>query len=231
MSVYTRQPFKGTSDAAASQTIIYVALGETYPTAQTVTLGAEIAAAATTATVTALTVAIPSGTYLVFETADKVQRMVKVTADAAIGATALTIAANSRTVATASTAEFPGRIWDRSNVDIDQSASSETVNTFESGASGIRVAGSIERSVSIPGFWRPHDNGGYKMCEEAFAAGNALNFGVRYPAPAGATKGIEKRFKGIITSMPIANDAAGLIAGDIEIEVSGAVTEVAETWA
>lgn len=230
MVVYSRQPFKGTSDAAASQTLIYTALGETYPATQTVTLTAEIAAAALTAAVEALDVAIPAGTFLLFESTGQVQRMVKVTANAAVGATSLTIAANPRLVATAATAEFPSRIWDRSNVDIDQSASSETVNTFEAGASGIRVSGSIERSVSIPGFWRPHDNPGYAMADEAFSSGNAIFFGIKYPAPSGATKGIEKRFRGIVTSMPIANDSAGLIAGDIEIEISGAITEVAETW-
>jgi len=229
--VYSRIPLKGTTDQAAKQTKLYVAVDETYPTPHTITLSGAVAADAVSMTVVALTEPVKAGTYLIFEDADQIQRMVKVTADAAAAAVSLTIDPAPRAIADATTAEYPSRVWDRSNVDIDQSAGSETVNTFEAGTSGLRVAGSIERSMTSPGFWRPNDNPGYAMCDEAFQNGTTLWFSVEYPAPDGATAGRKKRFRGIVTSMPVASDSAGFIQGDIEVEISGNVTDVPETYA
>jgi hypothetical protein len=80
-------------------------------TAATVTLGAAVLATATSLTVTALTQAIPKGTTLQFQTGTApniIQAVYTVDADAAAGATTITIKTAGKAMANAATATLRG---------------------------------------------------------------------------------------------------------------------------
>lgn len=203
-------------------------VGTTVPTEETITLGAAVTKADTTLDLTGnpLGQDIAAGNYLLFTDSNGVTFPVKVTADAASGATSLTIAAADGALATAATATFPPELLDRSEVSVDETFNTSTTQSLNTGGAEVVVPTTKSVSISAPGFWF-QKNAGYLTLKDKAAVSESVGLIIEYPNQDTSLyqKGEVWTGQGIITSLTTSGAADGEITNDLNLAISGTLTK------
>ncbi|AUB36146.1 hypothetical protein COO91_02047 [Nostoc flagelliforme CCNUN1] len=214
------QPYNG------DKTIVRVAIGKIKPVSQTLTLGETGAKAAVTLTLgTALTAPIDKDNWLLFVDSNGLEYLAKVTADAAIGVTALTVKALDEAIPDEAVAKFPSELYDRSAINLARTYNNSEVFTLNTGGDRQVVATTATKNATAPGFWYWH-NAGYRVCKEAAEAKKPVWLFVEYEPPSPAfSKGIIVSGKAVITSRPTDSAANAFLTGDLNFEFTGPVSE------
>lgn len=213
-SVYATTPANGTGD---ERTFILVS-SKTFTVSESETnLGVtavaqetgSVAKGATTITLLEPLIGrIESGQWQMFYDADDKEVLVKLTATAQVGATALTVMATKEAIAGGARSEFPAYLWDRTAADLSESYENATVSTFNTGGDRDGVPVSKTKDLTVPGvynafnaaYWTaktaaedevfihvtitdppPKDDGNY--AEYVIAEGRALVTEASRPAP------------------------------------------------
>lgn len=215
------QPYNG------DKSIVRVAIGKIRPVSQTLTLDAAAVKGAVSLTLaTALTGAIDKNNWLLFVNADGLEFLAKVTADAPIGATTLTVKALDEAVTNASVAKFPSELYDRSAIDLDFKYSTKDVFTLNTGGDRQVIASTSQKSAKAPGFWYWW-NPGLQICKEAAESKTPIWLQIEYEPPSAAySKGPITVGKAVISSRPKSSQADGFVTQDLDFEFTGPVTEI-----
>lgn len=225
-TVVNHQPYNG------DKTTVRVALAKVLPwPLATFTLSAQAAKAATTIAVTpALPFPVLKGNWLRFvDPTTDLEYMAKVSADAAAGATNLSVVALNQAIPSAATCNFPSELLDRSNADLDRKYNTKDIYTLNTGGQRQVVSVSGAKSGKASGFW--HDkNAGLNICEDAAEAKLPVYVFYEYEPPEGATKGEVKYGKAVITNLPKPSPAEGFIEGDVDFEFTGPFTSIPATY-
>lgn len=194
---------------------------------QTITVGATAAAAAaTTITVTPLTEPIfaspENPVFLAFEDAvDEGDRFVKVIADAADGATTLTVDPLKRGIAAASRGQYPVKLQARTSADLSTTANDTTTTTFDSSGYVDGIVTSIGYGVSCPGNFLQLD-AGFRTCFFAFNEFREVWLTLKLPSPGqGYTSGYIFKGPASVTDAPLADPADGIITANLTFAIRG----------
>lgn len=190
------------------------------------TLTVAVAGAAKGATSVPLEVALTgpifAGQYLCFADDDDVERLALVTADAAIGATSLTVRALDQAIAADSVAEFPAYLWDRTDASLDETFANSKTATFNTGGAMDGVPTTIERKITLPGiFW--HYNAAFRTAALAADAQAFVYVERLGEAPNSAfLEGDSIKGRGLVTSVKRSGQTNNPESNDLEIELMGA---------
>lgn len=200
---------------------------------------AGISAGATSITVDALGGEVRAGTFLTFEDPNTgAQTTVYVTADAAAGATSLSVGDGNSTayngvadagvpkaIADNSTATYPPEIYDATDSSESNSASDVSELTYNSGGATRKFYISNDFSMSIPVAFQYPENAGARTLERA--ADDLTTMGVLkiLPTANGYTNPGKVVYIGN-ASVSRPSPAAGVIAAEFEFAVSGAPTRI-----
>lgn len=199
---------------------------------QVITVGAtEAAAAATTITVAPLTEPIfaspTSPVFLAFEDAvTGGERFVKVVANAADGATTLTVEALKRAIAPDSTSVYPVKLQARTSADLSTTSNDVTSTTFDSGGYVDGIVASIGYGLSCPGNFLQLD-AGFRTAFFAFNEFREVWIALEMPNPgAGYTKGYVFKGAASVTDCPISDPADGVVSANVSLAMRGKLTIV-----
>ncbi|MEH2070010.1 MAG: hypothetical protein V7K47_17925 [Nostoc sp.] len=201
------------------------------PTDQTLTTsGASNAAIPKAATSipleTALLGLIPKGQWLLFKDADGVERLAQLSADAVVGATALTVFPLPEAIADAAVAEFPVRIQARSGASVARSANLQSSITFDSGSEHDGTTTSRERGLSAAGNYLYYD-AGLRTAEYAYENDQEVWVRRVLPPPSDAySAGKVTEGPAAITSIPDEVPADGFVSQSLEVAYLGYCSEV-----
>lgn len=220
-STVNHQPYNG------DKSIVRVAIGKIKPVFQTLTLDNAAQKGATSITVTtALAAPIDKDNWLLFTDADGLEYLAKVTADAAVDATTLTVRALDVEIPDTSTSPFPSELYDRSSIDLDFKYSAKDIFTLNTGGDRQVVTTSSQKSAKAPGFWY-FFNAGLHICREASESKKPIWLFVEYEPPSpDYSKGVTNIGKAVISSRPKQSPADGFITQDLDFEFTGPVEEI-----
>lgn len=214
------QPYNG------DKSIVRVAIGKIEPVSQTLTLDNAAQKGATTIALgTGLTAPIDKNNWLQFTDEDGLEYLAKVTVDALIGATNITVKALDATIPDTASAPFPSELYDRSSIDLDFKYSAKDIFTLNTGGDRQVVSTSSQKSAKAPGFWY-FWNAGLHICREAAETKKPIWLIVEYEPPSSDySKGVVTTGKAVISSRPKQSQADGFITQDLDFEFTGPVKE------
>jgi predicted secreted protein len=196
----------------------------------TVEVGTLAAKGATAIPVTALTEKMYRGQALAFVDADGLETLAILSADAAVGATSLTVYALPEAIAAAATAQFPAKLSERSSVNFSASANTAETQTGDSGGEvRMIVSGFGARTITTDGVF-VYKNAGYETARNCFLERLRVFARVVYPAPSPAyTKGLQRYGYFVVNSMGNDASADAQITAPVELTSDGGVCEVDPT--
>lgn len=114
-----------------------------------------------------------AGNYLIFVDSDENYTPVKLSGDAAAGATSIQVEAIPKAIAAGAAAEFPAYLWDASQADVSRSYSRQEATTFNTGTDSDGAITSGNKTFSLQSFYNAN-NGGLSNCYEAANRGTEL---------------------------------------------------------
>ena len=191
-------------------------------TVATITTGASGA-------LTAVSIDVPVGNYVMVEDADGLEYIGKVTTGSVAGGVPV-IQWITAEPPTGATGKFPSEIFDRSNADINRSYSNQGTQTFNTGGNETITATVTSKDISLQGFYN-FFNPGYKICKQQAELKEPLWVMLEYEPPRGFARGEIILGQGYVSDRPSSNPADGFISGDISIKFSGYVDELEPTLA
>lgn len=207
-----------------------VGVYEWEPADMTVTVGTLVAKGDTTITVTATTEKMYKGQALSFVDADGFETMAILSADAAVGATSLTVYALPEPIAAAATAQFPAKVSERSGINFSESANTAETQTGDSGGyMRMIISGFAAPTITADGLMT-YKNAGYTTCFNCFSERQRVFARIVYPAPSPAyLKGFQRYGYFVVNSL--GNDAAAdaQITAPLELSADGGVCYVDPT--
>jgi hypothetical protein len=182
-------------------------------------------AAATSLTVTALTAPLAATAddpvYLMFvDAANNTEKLVQVTANAAVGATSLTVAALDAAIANASTAIYPVKLAARTAANLNPNANDIETTTFDDDGYSDGVVTKLGYSISCPGNYLPTD-AGYLTCIDAFNNFKEVFLTLELPKPTGYAKGFIFKGFAAVTNAPLDTPAEGIVQANLEFKFRG----------
>ena len=180
----------------------------------------------TIALVAPTTVAMQAGQYLLFSDHSGNEYLVKLTARAVIGATALTVEPLVRAIPAGSATEFPTYIWNLLDSGIDRAGDLSEASDYNTGTTKQGVLTGAGASISLSGNFT-HWNAGQKTLQQSFSTLTPLVI-VRVtdpPTPAyvhgGKVSGLAN-----VTSFTDKAPTGGFITIDCAATYTGALTEL-----
>lgn len=198
----------------------------------TVATGGALKGATTVTITTGLTNKMYKGQALTFyNPTTKVETLVELNADAAPGATSLTVRALAKALTAGDKAEFPVNVWDRSSNDLDESSNFSGVsgnNDDRGGQNGTITGGDF--SYSINGRFHYENAGAATM---RYARPNGLKCWFKRQLPNTNsnfyTTGPAEQFYGFVTqrATPAATD--GNVEENFSIQGIGTITRILPT--
>lgn len=204
-----------------------------WPEATTLTVGADVAAAATSITIAldpAITRAIPASTtrpvFLNFIELSGNSHLVKVTAPIAVGATSITVAALNAAIKEDAIAIFPVLLSnDRESANLSDDKTMADILTFGNEGYKDGITTLQARTISAPGFYSPLD-AGYNT---AIQAASSLDYDEIYiklvlPTPKGYTTGTSYEFfTGVMAPLDI--PATDIMRSELTFASRGVIRE------
>lgn len=198
-------------------------------TPQQITVSGAVTQGATSITVAALTSPVYAKNYLAFYDADDIYTLVKVTADAAVGATALTVEATVREITDASVASWPPEVLGLSDAQINRSLDIQESQNFNTGGVALKIAGAKSYEVSTPGTL-VNGNAGYLTAFDAFSDSAEVWLCIVFDVTAEQDIGVlgPETFigKASISEASTTSPADGFREGGLTFAISGSPEEI-----
>lgn len=184
---------------------------------EVITLGEAATKSATSLTISpGLVNPIAAGQWLMFTDATGKERLAKVTVNAEVGATSLTVAALPEAIADDSTAGFPVELFDRTAADLSQSFNLAEIATFNTGGSRDGVITGDSTDISLPGLYYAY-NAALMTIRDAARGGSEIYLEVEYDKPSDAYSRGEVTYGYLlVTGYNQASPVDGFISADID---------------
>lgn len=200
---------------------VTVTAGVTVLNTQTVTVGASPALAGEqTITVTALTHKIEAGNWLLFSSPVGEEFLAQVVADAAAAATSLSVAPLEFDIPTASTAQWPPEVLDRTESPWESSAETQDFRTYNTGGGRVVKAMSLTESWTANGFYT-HRNAGLKIIDSAFRDKKEFWYILELPPENGYSKGEIRVGLAVCDSAPTSVSAESEVGAERGGQITG----------
>lgn len=147
---------------------------------------------------------ILAGNYICFVDADENYTPVKLTSDAAAGATAVQVEAIPKAIAAGAAAEFPAYLWDATQADANRSYNRQEATTFNTGTDSDGAITTGNKTFSIQSLYNAN-NAGLSNCYEATKRGVELYLIRDFAPPSGYLRGRRLAGNCVVTGL---NDTA-----------------------
>ncbi|MBW4648911.1 MAG: hypothetical protein KME06_09435 [Kastovskya adunca ATA6-11-RM4] len=196
------------------------------PTPETLAIGAAgPAKGATTITLAgAPTNVIQSGQRLLFVDEDGNEFIAVVSAKPT--STALSVRALDEAIPPGATAQFPVKMWDRTDSGVDRSYNMASVNHYDDGGTRDGVSTGSEKNISLPGIYY-EKNAGLITCLHAADQGIPIWIRRELPPPSDAfSTGRVIEGAGLITGAPDSAPTDNFVTMDLNASFVGDVLEV-----